>query len=53
MASARIRLMNCLGQLLLRGVLEDPQVAERVRTRAAELVAAHPLYPEVDLTGQA
>jgi glycine hydroxymethyltransferase len=33
----------------------DPQVAERVRARAAELVEAHPLYPEVslDLTGRA
>jgi glycine hydroxymethyltransferase len=32
----------------------DPQVAERVRARAAELVEAHPLYPEVslDLTGR-
>src|SRR3954471_23666785 len=29
----------------------DAQVAERVRARAAELLAAHPLYPEVDLTG--
>ena len=30
----------------------DPTVAERVRARAAELVGAHPLYPEIDLTGQ-
>ena len=32
----------------------DPQVAERVRARAAELVDAHPLYPEIslDLSGQ-
>src|SRR3954471_12392135 len=30
----------------------DPAVAERVRARAADLVGAHPLYPEVDLTGQ-
>ncbi|MBB3677594.1 glycine hydroxymethyltransferase [Modestobacter versicolor] len=30
----------------------DPAVAERVRARAAELVGAHPLYPEVDLSGQ-
>ena len=28
----------------------DEQVAERVRARAAELIGAHPLYPEVDLT---
>jgi len=27
----------------------DPQVAERVRARAADLVGAHPLYPEIDL----
>jgi glycine hydroxymethyltransferase len=30
----------------------DPAVAERVRARAAELVGAHPLYPEIDLTGR-
>jgi glycine hydroxymethyltransferase len=30
----------------------DPTVAERVRARAAELVGAHPLYPEIDLTGR-
>ncbi|MGY2079035.1 glycine hydroxymethyltransferase [Modestobacter sp. SYSU DS0657] len=30
----------------------DATVAERVRTRAAEIVGAHPLYPEVDLTGR-
>ncbi|MGY1856508.1 glycine hydroxymethyltransferase [Modestobacter sp. SYSU DS0290] len=30
----------------------DPAVAERVRARAAEIVGAHPLYPEVDLTGR-
>ncbi|MGY1750508.1 glycine hydroxymethyltransferase [Modestobacter sp. SYSU DS0511] len=30
----------------------DETVAERVRTRAAEIVGAHPLYPEVDLTGR-
>jgi glycine hydroxymethyltransferase len=32
----------------------DPQVADRVRARAAELLDAHPLYPEVslDLTGR-
>ena len=30
----------------------DAAVAERVRARAAELVGAHPLYPEVDLAGQ-
>jgi glycine hydroxymethyltransferase len=30
----------------------DPTVAERVRARAAELVGAHPLYPEIDLSGQ-
>jgi glycine hydroxymethyltransferase len=30
----------------------DPQVAERVRARAAELVGAHPLYPEIDLSGR-
>jgi glycine hydroxymethyltransferase len=29
----------------------DTAVAERVRTRAAELTAAHPLYPEIDITG--
>ena len=29
----------------------DPAVAERVRSRAAELTAAHPLYPEIDLAG--
>jgi glycine hydroxymethyltransferase len=28
----------------------DPAVAARVRARAAELVDAHPLYPEVDLS---
>jgi glycine hydroxymethyltransferase len=27
----------------------DPGVAERVRARAADLVGAHPLYPEVSL----
>jgi glycine hydroxymethyltransferase len=32
----------------------DPQVAERVRARATEIVGAHPLYPEVslDLSGR-
>ncbi|WP_369139175.1 glycine hydroxymethyltransferase [Modestobacter versicolor] len=30
----------------------DAGVAERVRARAAELVGAHPLYPEIDLTGR-
>jgi glycine hydroxymethyltransferase len=30
----------------------DEQVAQRVRARAAELVGAHPLYPEIDLTPQ-
>ncbi|CCH90724.1 Serine hydroxymethyltransferase [Modestobacter italicus] len=30
----------------------DPAVAERVRARAAELVGAHPLYPEIDLSGR-
>jgi glycine hydroxymethyltransferase len=29
----------------------DPVVAERVRGRAAELTAAHPLYPEINLGG--
>jgi glycine hydroxymethyltransferase len=29
----------------------DAQVAARIRGRAAELVDAHPLYPEVDLGG--
>ncbi len=29
----------------------DPAVAARVRDRAAELTAAHPLYPEIDITG--
>jgi glycine hydroxymethyltransferase len=29
----------------------DPIAADRVRGRAAELTAAHPLYPDVDLTG--
>ncbi|MQA33608.1 glycine hydroxymethyltransferase [Modestobacter roseus] len=30
----------------------DEAVAGRVRARAAEIVGAHPLYPEVDLTGR-
>jgi len=30
----------------------DDAVAARVRARAAELVDAHPLYPEIDLTGR-
>ncbi|OMQ16750.1 serine hydroxymethyltransferase [Modestobacter sp. VKM Ac-2676] len=30
----------------------DATVAERVRVRAGEIVGAHPLYPEVDLTGR-
>ncbi len=29
----------------------DSSVAERVRSRAADLTAAHPLYPEIDITG--
>ncbi len=29
----------------------DPVVAARVRGRAAELLATHPLYPEIDLAG--
>ena len=29
----------------------DAAVADRVRGRAAELTAAHPLYPEIDITG--
>ncbi|MGY1838706.1 MULTISPECIES: glycine hydroxymethyltransferase [unclassified Modestobacter] len=30
----------------------DATVAERVRARAGEIIGAHPLYPEVDLTGR-
>ena len=29
----------------------DAAVADRVRSRAAELTAAHPLYSEIDITG--
>ena len=29
----------------------DAAVAERVHSRAAELTSAHPLYPEIDITG--
>jgi glycine hydroxymethyltransferase len=29
----------------------DPAVAERVLARGAELTAAHPLYPEIDISG--
>jgi glycine hydroxymethyltransferase len=29
----------------------DPAVAARVQARAGELTAAHPLYPEIDVTG--
>jgi glycine hydroxymethyltransferase len=31
----------------------DPDLAARTRSRAAELLAVHPLYPDVDLAGQA
>ena len=31
----------------------DEQVAERVRARAGEIIGAHPLYPEVDLSAGA